>query len=117
MDHNIQRTRYFYKYFRFVCVFLIAFDLITTIYSSVNMMQSNAHESIKTSSSEIALYVDSTLKLGEAIAEDPLINDSSQPLLERAMRLDSYTTAYGLFMVGVVDKEGNIASSIRHKTG
>lgn len=117
MDQNIQRTRYLYKYFRFVCVFLIAFDVITTIYSSVNMMQSNIHERVKTSSNEIALCVDSTLKLGEAIAGDPYINDSSKTLLERAMKLDSYTTAYGLFMVGVVDKEGNIASSIRHKTG
>lgn len=114
---RIKNNNFIIKNFRVLCVLVIAFDILTTVYFSVQMLKSNIREILTTTNNEIALYIDSTLRLGTAIANDEEIKDTTIPLVERAAKLDSYTKAYNLFMVGVLDKDGNIGSSIRHKTG
>ena len=115
--YSREQTKKIYKYFPYICLILIVFDIFTTVYSVKNMIESNDKESIKNSGQAISSYVEFTRKLGEAIAEDPMVRDNSKTLVERAAKLDSYTKAYDLFMVGIVDRNGYIGSSIRHKRG
>lgn len=115
--YNKEQTKIIYKYFPYICLLFVVFDIFTTVYSVKNMIESNDKERIKNSGQEISLYVEFTRKLGEAIAEDPLVRDNNKTLVERAAKLDSYTKAYDLFMVGIVDRSGYIGSSIRHKRG
>ena len=67
---RIKNNNFIIKNFRVLCVLVIAFDILTTVYFSVQMLKSNIREILTTTNNEIALYIDSTLRLGTAIAND-----------------------------------------------
>ena len=78
--YSREQTKKIYKYFPYICLILIVFDIFTTVYSVKNMIESNDKESIKNSGQAISSYVEFTRKLGEAIAEDPMVRDNSKTL-------------------------------------
>lgn len=51
------------------------------------------------------------------MSEQPLIKDTSIPVQERRRTLKTYADAFGFWMIGVVDPDGTISSTLRPKTG
>ena len=51
------------------------------------------------------------------MSEQPLIKDTSISVQERAASMKTYADAFGFWMIGVVDPDGTISSTLRPKTG
>lgn len=102
----------FYRWFPLICIVLIVFDLITTVWYSVLSMEHSAEDTIKRTESQISEYIKSVWNLGNAIAAAPATRDASLSLRQRAQMLIPYADAFDLFMIGITNEKGLLGSTL-----
>ena len=100
------------RWFRFICILLVIFDLTTTVLSSITAMKENSWDTTARTESQISEYIRSVWNLGNAIAAAPATRDDSLSLRQRAQMLIPYADAYDLFMLGITNEKGLLGSTL-----
>ena len=61
--------------------------------------------------------LEATYNLLEGMSKQPLIQDTGVSVMDRAMSMKTYADAFKFWMIGVVDPDGTISSTLRPKIG
>ncbi|MFR3457757.1 MAG: sensor domain-containing diguanylate cyclase, partial [Bilophila wadsworthia] len=91
--------------------------LIGTLFTTYLFMKSTAVESTRFLADDLTSQLNTVYSLLEGMSEQPLIKDTSISVQERAASMKTYADAFGFWMIGVVDPDGTISSTLRPKTG
>lgn len=119
--YNLSRTgtisSLFFKnlWVLFSAIFVVS--LIGTLFTTYLFMKSTAVESTRFLADDLTSQLNTVYSLLEGMSEQPLIKDTSIPVQERAASMKTYADAFGFWMIGVVDPDGTISSTLRPKTG
>ncbi|MFR0874042.1 MAG: hypothetical protein ACLSHC_04985 [Bilophila wadsworthia] len=99
----------------FSAIFVVS--LIGTLFTTYLFMKSTAVESTRFLADDLTSQLNTVYSLLEGMSEQPLIKDTSISVQERAASMKTYADAFGFWMIGVVDPDGTISSTLRPKTG
>ncbi len=119
--YNLSRTgtisSLFFKnlWVLFSAIFVVS--LIGTLFTTYLFMKSTAVESTRFLADDLTSQLNTVYSLLEGMSEQPLIKDTSISVQERAASMKTYADAFGFWMIGVVDPDGTISSTLRPKTG
>lgn len=119
--YNLSRTgtisSLFFKnlWVLFSAIFVVS--LIGTLFTTYLFMKNTAEESTRFLAEDLSSQLNTVYSLLEGMSEQPLIKDTSIPVQERAASMKTYADAFGFWMIGVVDPDGTISSTLRPKTG
>ena len=61
--------------------------------------------------------LEATYNLLEGMSKQPLIQDTGVSVMDRAMSMKTYADTFKFWMIGVVDPDGTISSTLRPKIG
>lgn len=107
---------FLFKYLWLVCCILICVNFVSMVLSTYNIMKSAARENVTSLATELGHRVSVSYSLLEAISNMPIMSDTSIPVEDRAATLKPFAQAFGYWMIGVVDMDGNISSTLRYKS-
>ena len=119
--YNLSRTgtisSLFFKnlWVLFSAIFVVS--LIGTLFTTYLFMKSTAVESTRFLADDLTSQLNTVYSLLEGMSEQPLIKDTSISVQERAASMKTYADAFGFWMIGVVDPDGTISSTLRPNTG
>lgn len=99
----------------FGCFVFISFA--STLYAGYLFIKTSAVDSTKALANDLTSRITVAYNLLEGMSRQPLVRDTSVSVLERAMSLKAYATAFNYWMIGVVDPDGTISSTLRPKIG
>lgn len=106
---------FFFKYLWLVCGALIAINFFSMLSAAYNIAKEGATDSLRGASYEISRSVMVNYELLESLAALPQIQDVSIPVQDRAITLRPFVKPFNLWMIGVVDPDGSISSTLRYK--
>ena len=92
-------------------VVIIILEIAFTINTSKLFIENTAKDISYSWVNELEYQLDVTWVLADALSDDLIVSDTSIPLADRALYLKNFQEKYGLFLIGVTDKEGNMAST------
>lgn len=119
--YNFSRTgtisSLFFKNLWVLFSVIFAVSLIGTLFTTYLFIKNTAEESTRFLAEDLSSQLNTTYSLLEGMSEQPLIKDTSIPVQERAASMKTYAEAFGFWMIGVVDPDGTISSTLRPKTG
>lgn len=118
--YNFSRTgtisSLFFKNLWVLFSIIFAVSLIGTLFTTYLFIKNTAEESTRFLAEDLSSQLNTTYSLLEGMSEQPLIKDTSIPVQERAASMKTYAEAFGFWMIGVVDPDGTISSTLRPKT-
>ena len=94
----------------FVCI-----SLGSTLYAGYLFIKTTAEDSTKALAGDLTSRLEATYNLLEGMSKQPLIQDTAVSVLDRAMSMKPYAEAFKFWMIGVVDPDGTISSTLRPK--
>lgn len=100
-----------FKYVWILCVAIIFFESIATVFTVQFLMVKTTNDIIVATKNEIENEIDTTLKLAEALSKDYNLTNYDIDMIERGRMLKPYNEVYDLFLVGLTDEKGIIVSS------
>lgn len=107
---------FLFKYLWLVCCVLICINFFSVMLSSYSIMKNSAKENLDSLATELSHRVTVSYDLLEGISMLPFMGDTSIPVQDRAARLKPFATSFGYWMIGVVDMDGNISSTLRYQS-
>lgn len=106
---------FFFKYLWLVCGALIAINFFSMLSAAYNIVKESAADSLRAASYEVSRSVTVNYELLASISILPQIQDVSIPVQDRAASLRPFVQPFNLWMIGVVDPDGTISSTLRYK--
>ncbi len=94
----------------FVCI-----SLGSTLYAGYLFIKTTAENSTMALAENLTSRLEATYNLLEGMSNQPLIQDTGISVLDRAMSMKTYADAFKFWMIGVVDPDGTISSTLRPK--
>lgn len=94
----------------FVCI-----SLGSTLYAGYLFIKTTAENSTIALAENLTSRLEATYNLLEGMSNQPLIQDTGISVLDRAMSMKTYADAFKFWMIGVVDPDGTISSTLRPK--
>lgn len=91
--------------------------LLSILFSAYLLVKNSAEESTNYLLQDLSHRIEVTYNLLEAFSELPQLKDISLPIQKRAWILKPYADAFHFWMIGVVDPDGTISSTLRNKVG
>lgn len=107
---------FFFRYLWLVCGTLIAVNLFSLLFSGFEGVKHRAEEALRAAGTELSRSVSVNLDLLASFSELPVLSDTSLPVQDRAATLKPFVHPFGLWMIGVVDPDGSISSTLRYKS-
>lgn len=107
---------FFFRYLWLVCGALIAVNLCSMLLTAYSIMKGGAEEALRAAGTELSRSVTVNYDLLESLKNLPLLGDTSIPVQDRALALRPFVQPFGLWMIGVVDPDGSISSTLRYKS-
>lgn len=118
--HNFSRTgtisSLFFKNLWVLFSAILVVSLIGTLFTTYLFIKNTAVESTRFLADDLTSQLNTTYSLLEGMSEQPLFKDTSIPVQERATSMKTYADAFGFWMIGIVDPDGSISSTLRPKT-
>lgn len=107
---------FFFRYLWLVCGALIAVNLCSMLLTAYGIVKDGAEEALRAAGTELSRSVTVNYDLLESLKDLPLLGDTSIPVQDRALALRPFVQPFGLWMIGVVDPDGSISSTLRYKS-
>lgn len=92
----------------FVCI-----SFGSTLYAGYLFIKTTAEDSTRALAGDLTSRLEATYNLLEGMSKQPLIQDTAVSVLDRAMSMKPYAEAFKFWMIGVVDPDGTISSTLR----
>lgn len=107
---------FLFKYLWVVCCVLICINFVSIMLSSYSIMKNSAKENLDSLATELSHRVTVSYDLLEGISMMPFMGDMSIPVSDRAAQLKPFATSFGYWMIGIVDMDGSISSTLRYQS-
>ena len=107
-------------FFRHLWVVFTAFlviSLVSIAFSAYILVENHTKDSTDYHKRDLSSRINMTYRLLEGFSAQPELQDLSLSVMERAMSLKAYASAFDFWMIGVVDPDGTISSTLRPKIG
>lgn len=107
-------------FFRHLWVVFTAFllvSLLSIVFSAYILVENHTKESTRYHKQDLSSRIRMTYNLLEGFSNQPELQDLSLSVMDRAMSLKAYAAAFDFWMIGVVDPDGTISSTLRPKIG
>lgn len=105
---------FFFQYLWLVCALLIGINFASSLYTARIIMQNSMQEGLESLATEISHRIDVNYRLLESLKTLPQLNDTSIDVKDRAASLKPFAAAFDLWMIGVVDPDGMISSTLSY---
>lgn len=105
----------FFKYLWLVCGALIAINCFSMLSTAYTIVTESTKDALTSTGAEISRSVSVNYELLESLKDLPTIMDTSIPIQDRAIGLRPFVQPFKLWMIGVVDPDGSISSTLRYK--
>lgn len=99
------------KYLWLICAAVLALELVFTVNTAVYFTENSSRDIMSATNRELENKLNVTWTLGDAMAQDKILTDTSITLEDRALYLAPYNEVYNLFLIGITDVAGKITSS------
>ena len=110
-------SRLFSKSLWLVFAAFVCISLGSTLYAGYLFIKATAGDSTKALADNLTSRLEATYNLLEGMSKQPLIQDTGVSVMDRAMSMKTYADAFKFWMIGVVDPDGTISSTLRPKIG
>ena len=95
----------------------LVISLVSIAFSAYILVENHTKESTDYHKRDLSSRINMTYRLLEGFSAQPELQDLSLSVMERAMSLKAYASAFDFWMIGVVDPDGTISSTLRPKIG
>lgn len=106
----------FFKYLWLVCGTLILINFCSMLLTTCDLVRDKTENALDSLATDLSRSVSVNYDLLDGIKNIPLMGDTSIPVQDRAASLRSFVAPFQLWMIGVVDPDGMISSTLRHKS-